>query len=487
MADEPRIENAVEAVISTLPCSVTLPAGAGKTELIAAAVAKVAQRGGSCLVLTHTHAGVDALRRRMQKFGVPKDQVLVRTIDSWSYDLIAHFPDLSGLTVPGAPDWSMSTEYHRAAARAVRSRAVKRMLQVTYTHMFVDEYQDCLVDQHELILAMSAAIPTAVFGDPLQSLFNFGRNQPINWRSDVVANFPGVEVEHIPRRWEPDHRALGSWLVEIREYLLNGETIDLAAGPVSWLRRNGYNTHVGVCFDALKFDGTVAVLGQFRADCVKAASSLKGSYSVMEALDEKLPMALAETIDAGEGSAIVAAVVEFAAACSIGMSKHIPSARRKQLADGKSFSIRKAELRPAYDALMRLRSDPSPVTVLRALDLLRSLPEVAIHCREAWGEITEAVAIAGTDECIVADALHRTRNRSRSIGRRSVKRVVSRPLLVKGLEFDHVIILNPERYSAQELYVALTRGSKSVTVISEAIVLPAAKMAVSKSMSDSKA
>lgn len=56
-------------------------------------------------------------------------------------------------------------------------------------------------------------------------------------------------------------------------------------------------------------------------------------------------------------------------------------------------------------------------------------------------------------------------------------RVVSRPLLVKGLEYDHVIILNPGNYSAQELYVALTRGSKSVTVISDSSVIPAAKIA----------
>jgi len=55
--------------------------------------------------------------------------------------------------------------------------------------------------------------------------------------------------------------------------------------------------------------------------------------------------------------------------------------------------------------------------------------------------------------------------------------VVSRPLLVKGLEYDHVIILNPEKYSAQELYVALTRGSKSVTIISNTVVLPPVKMA----------
>ncbi|AWD24514.1 hypothetical protein D8M15_04895 [Micrococcus sp. HSID17228] len=179
MVEDPPISKAVEVVLRALPCSVALPAGAGKTELIAASVAKATQQGGTCLVLTHTHAGVDALRRRMKKFGVASDQVVVRTIDSWSYDLIAHFPSLAGLDVSGGPDWSKSAEYHRAAARTATSRAVGKMLKVSYTHLFIDEYQDCLVDQHELVLALAMTVPTAVFGDPLQSLFNFSNNRRV--------------------------------------------------------------------------------------------------------------------------------------------------------------------------------------------------------------------------------------------------------------------------------------------------------------------
>jgi ATP-dependent exoDNAse (exonuclease V) beta subunit len=45
-------------------------------------------------------------------------------------------------------------------------------------------------------------------------------------------------------------------------------------------------------------------------------------------------------------------------------------------------------------------------------------------------------------------------------------RVVSRTVLIKGLEYDHVIIPNLERISDHcNLYVALTRARKSVTVI----------------------
>lgn len=480
MTENPRIEDAVASVLSVQPCSVTLPAGAGKTELIAATVAEVAHLGGTSLVLTHTHAGVDALRRRMKKFGIARDQVVVRTIDSWSYDLIAHFPDLAGLAVPTAPDWSRSAEYHLAAARAVGSNAVAKMLRLSYTNLFVDEYQDCVAEQHRLVLALAATVPTTVLGDPLQSLLTFGGTPPVDWDSDVLPHFPAVEVEHRPRRWEPDHADLGEWLIDIRADLLGGSAISLGSTPVRWVRKLDDRTFVSECMNALGREGTIAVLGRFRHDCVSAASKLGGGYSVMEALDEKVPVAFAAKIDGGDGAAVAHAMVEFAVKCSVGIPDHISSDKRKRLREGKSFATRNEDLKPAYEAVVRLRDAPEPAAVRTAFELLGKLSGVSVHCREAWNEVSRSLAAAATDGCTVTEALQLARNHTRAAGRRAAARVVSRPLLVKGLEYDHVIILSPTDYGAQELYVALTRGSKSVTVITESSTLPAVAMATYK-------
>ncbi|NKS52461.1 AAA family ATPase [Rhodococcus hoagii] len=477
MTDDPPLQVAVQAVLGSSPCSVTLPAGAGKTELIAASVATIAANGGTSLVLTHTHAGVDALRKRMKKFGIGHEQVVVRTIDSWSYNLIAHFPTLAQLAVPSAPEWSNAGDYHHAAARAVGSMAVRRMLEVSYSNLFIDEYQDCLTGQHELAIALSKVLPTTVLGDPLQSLFNFGKHQPVDWDADVLPNFPTVAVAYRPRRWDPHHAPLGAWLVNIRDNLMNGEPIDLTSAPVAWVQRRDGQTFVGQCYDALKLDGTIVVLGQFRHDCVYAAGKLGGLYSVMEAIDEKVTVALAKIIDAQDGAKVAQAIVKFAIDCSSGIPKHISTEKRRRLGDGKSFTTRSDELKLAYEAVLRVRSTPTMSAVRTALDLLGKLPGVTIHCREAWNEITRSLSIAVTDDYTVTEALQRIRNQTRVAGRRPSKHVVSRPLLVKGLEYDHVIILNPTAYSAQELYVALTRGSKSVTIVSDRVVLPAASMA----------
>ena len=57
------------AAASARRASIVAAAGCGKTEQIALATQASA---GKRLILTHTHAGVDALKARMEKCGVPQ-------------------------------------------------------------------------------------------------------------------------------------------------------------------------------------------------------------------------------------------------------------------------------------------------------------------------------------------------------------------------------------------------------------------------------
>jgi len=45
------------------------------------------------------------------------------------------------------------------------------------------------------------------------------------------------------------------------------------------------------------------------------------------------------------------------------------------------------------------------------------------------------------------------------------KKLIGTTLLVKGLEFDHAVILDAGSLNAKDLYVAMTRGTKSLTII----------------------
>jgi DNA helicase-2/ATP-dependent DNA helicase PcrA len=48
---------------------------------------------------------------------------------------------------------------------------------------------------------------------------------------------------------------------------------------------------------------------------------------------------------------------------------------------------------------------------------------------------------------------------------------VGTTLLVKGLEFHHAVILDADALDTKNLYVALTRGSKSLTIVSRSRVI----------------
>ncbi len=49
---------------------------------------------------------------------------------------------------------------------------------------------------------------------------------------------------------------------------------------------------------------------------------------------------------------------------------------------------------------------------------------------------------------------------------------VGSTLLLKGLEADHTVIVDADVMKATDLYVAISRGSRSLTVVSKSPLLP---------------
>jgi len=69
-------------------------------------------------------------------------------------------------------------------------------------------------------------------------------------------------------------------------------------------------------------------------------------------------------------------------------------------------------------------------------------------------------------DVLPADAATIVREQSRLIGRPLAKRTVGSTLLLKGLEAEICVVLNPELMDAKHLYVAMTRGSKRLVICS---------------------
>lgn len=77
-----------------------------------------------------------------------------------------------------------------------------------------------------------------------------------------------------------------------------------------------------------------------------------------------------------------------------------------------------------------------------------------------------ALPLAETSQITVTDAVIRIRNQVRIAGRPQSARVISRPVLIKGLQYDHAVVLDGNVHTATSLYVALTRARKSLTILS---------------------
>jgi AAA domain len=293
--------------------TVTAPAGCGKTYLIAKALTRHAERK-PILVLTHTNAGVVALRGRLDREGVPAKAYRLCTIDGWAMRLISTFPQRSGHSPELLELANPRTDYPTirvAATQLLKAGHVNDVLAASYARLMVDEYQDCSVRQHALVTWAAQVLPTCVLGDPMQAIFGFGGDGLANW-DEVCAYFPVVGELTTPWRWiNAGAEPLGRWLLEARGKLLRGEPIDLGAAPpaVTWVHLDGTEDHQR-CLIAARVrppgdDGCVLILGESTnpGSQHQFASQTPGAVTV-EAVDLRDLVSFARNFDLAAGDAL---------------------------------------------------------------------------------------------------------------------------------------------------------------------------------------
>lgn len=449
--------------------SVTAPAGCGKTQLIADALS---QHTGlkPVLVLTHTNAGVTALRARLQRGGVPTSAYRVSTIDGFTMRLAAKFPLRTGLNARVLDLANPNADYPviRVAVQGLlRAGHISDPITASYSRLLVDEYQDCNITQHAIVCSIAQTLPTCILGDPMQAIFGF-RDPLVHWEREAQAAFPPIGVLQTPWRWSlVGMDALGAWLLQARASLQAGRPVDLREAPdgVEWVRlTQGMEVQqrlVAARAEAPNRDGRVLVIG----DSMKVSSrhqltmQTPGATSV-EAVDLKDLLSFARQFDLASPNALQL-LAEFATSLMTGVGNANLLARVETIRAGRA----RTPATPAEAAAVKFMATPNHTT---SIDLLASLanqggtrvyrPEV-LHC------CISALRAAGGDGGFIAAATQ-SRERNRHLGRSLGRRAVGSTLLLKGLEADVAVILEPERMTAQHLYVALTRGARRVVVCS---------------------
>lgn len=478
-------------LLDGLPVSVQLPAGTGKTHLLVDVVAEIAARRAThgharkVLVLTHTNAGVQVIRRRLGADLGPLTHVA--TITSFAFEFARAYPQLGGVTIPEHPDWAQSPLYLDAGTQVCRNRHVQQVLTASYSHLFVDEYQDCTQIQHELVHELHRALPhTAVFGDPLQAIFGFDPNAPLVSWDQVQRDFPDHPVGCVPWRWQDHNPELGAWLLDLRPDIRPGATLDLSDQATPSGVRFLPHTHDqkplrGRLYQLAADPGTVLVLAGRNRDQTRLAAGRLGirGYTAMEDINGTfMHQQLAELArTAFSGRARWAG--RLAKACFTGLGK-LNDAVFNRLDKGRPAStLTRPGLGTTLAALDELARTPDLATLAAVMHRIARSDEAILHSAEAWHDTAAAITAAvgsttgSSTSAELHEELHRTlravRDRLRHHGSRERRRQVSRTVLVKGLEYDHVIIANlAEVPDACNLYVALTRARKTITIIGAA-------------------
>lgn len=446
---------------------VVLPAGCGKTEMLARLVAA---SPGRQLVLTHTHAGIRTLRGRLATHGTSQSAARVATIAAWALEYARAHAVLGGFAAGRLDAMPSFDAAYQAATKIVSRPLGKRILRATYAGVAVDEYQDCSRAQHALIEALAAALPCRVVGDPMQSIFFFGSNDPVPWQV-VEKTFPKLEVPLEPRRWATTNPALGSWLLNARTSLERGQAVrlDERVKGLQWVGADDRVARIKSCREALKRVGkneSLLVLGQFPRICHELARMLGGGFVSVDEQERTDLNAWARKIHASDGDGRARLLVSLAKQCKNG----IPDSVGRIPIHG--LPRVSASTRGSVRLLHEVKETNTPMALLRAHQALHEEGRFTFR-RQLWREGGQLLRAWSEDpqRDPVQIARQLTSQEKFRAGRVYGSLIVSRTLLAKGLEFDHVVVTGAGELDAENLYVALSRARRELTVLSPSAVL----------------
>jgi len=453
---------------------VIAPAGCGKTQLITDALAR---HDGSkpILVLTHTNAGVAALRGRLEKARVKPSAYRAVTLDGFAIRLISTFPQRAGhdpRIVTGAkPNYEAIRD---TATRLVAAGHLDDILAASFAQLYVDEYQDCSIRQHALVTWLAQSLPTAIVGDPFQAIFGFGADPLADWQTDVLAFFPKSGELTTPWRWNnAGAHDLGQWLLSIRPDLAAGNPIDLrtAPGSVQWIQLDGRQD------DALRqAAASVAAPGDTKVLIIGDSTDPRGQRRFARQVEGAVTVEAVDLRDLTEfGSALDLARPD-ALSVVTGFAENLMSAFSasdlvKSVAAAHAGKLRRA-LTAIEQVAVRFDNSRSLADVADLLTTINRAGGVRCYRPAVLAAAQRALQLAISPEGpSFREATVTIREYSRLIGRPLAKRSVGSTLLLKGLEADISVVLNASALNARNLYVAMTRGSRRVMVCSPSPIL----------------
>lgn len=464
-------EEEVQEICSQKSAAIIAPAGHGKTEMIADLVSL---SNGKQLVLTHTNAGVDVLKKRLTKKKVEKEKYTVTTIASFCVKWCSAYYRSAQFDIDLSPIKGTKTQIKRyyqqiyaGMKRLLHLSWFAKIIKSSYSRVIVDEYQDCSLSQHQVMLLLNNILPIVVLGDPLQGIFDFAE-PTVDWNS---IEFPIIEIHTEPWRWKQSNPELGEYLNTIRSQLLpslTGKTCRIS------VNRNNKNVKVvspldfneySLMKEISDFDSTVYIAKWPNAQ-LKFCTRMPGIFQYDEKQDCDELFEYAGKFDSYKDTELLLATCDFAKICMTGISSELSSYYRRLKAGSTDYS--RIEKNKDFGELLKKSIPTSKRNILDILEWFIDNKKFKIYRKELLLEMKRCVKYAIDHNCSIFDAACLLRRDSTMVKHYSnFKFLSSRTLLSKGLEFDCVIIDMTDPLNAKNFYVAMTRAKRKIYIISD--------------------
>ncbi len=455
----------ISLIQSKQSAAIVAPAGHGKTEMI---VDLVESFDGKVLLVTHTNAGIDALSKRLKKRNIPKSKYSITTIAGFCIRWCFAYPQTAELRdIPVT-----SNEYYpmlyNGAKTVFQNSWARDVIKRTYDCVIVDEYQDCVLSQHEIFKEINRTVRVVVLGDPLQAIFGWA-GKLVSW-NDLC--FERISVSTYPWRWEKTNPALGKYLNDIRPVLepgLIGKRVVLPIQNIEGCVQvvpTSYKNGMELVNLIRNYKNTVYIT-KFKNDQESFSRKTGGVFQNDEAQNLNALFEVANVFDKRDGLASVNKLFDFLEMCATGIKTELTS-YKKHVENG-SFNFDKIKKYPEFGSLItKVHQNPDNRSIVNVIDWISNENAFRLYRKELYSEMRRSLLLSKEKNISIFEAAQLIRTvPAYQRKQQEFKMLSSRTVLSKGLEFECVIVDLERGMSVTDYYVALTRATRKVILISD--------------------
>jgi len=472
------------------------PAGYGKTHTISECL-KVCN--GHQLILTHTHAGIASIKDKLKSSNISSDKYTVETISGFAqrYSLSFYVGE-----IPEQSDKNYHNFMISKFIELIGRKLIQNILLISYSGVFIDEYQDCSPEQHEMSMKLSELFSTRIFGDPLQGIFEFsGAN--IDFENDLK-HFTKFTDLDIPHRWNQNDSAnLGVEISKIRESLSKNENIDLSKIKCD-------NFHFFKCPQKDKFNPSSdyfkylqhAVKNPQKKPELESLLILYPTYetwqgghkvpqgtihqrekvrklidpgyqvTLLEAIDDKQFYSLAKDCDKLMLAIKGARKPVKKLSDTILLKLFSKTSLEKWISGNRTVNKRnkdESELSKQLSSLVcEYVQTPQSESLSSVINFIKYSLKIKPKRLGLFNTLLNCLKVSKESDVTVEEAMKNSRNVLRRVGRKITGKSIGTTLLTKGLEFDTVFIMDAHLYQCpKHFYVAVSRCCKKLIIVSE--------------------